>query len=105
MTCTRAQEFLARNQIEIAEQANATEDRRGEREAIALASECDRLMVARGKKVVTIDIKNKPPANEILAKHLLGPTGNLRAPTMLIGKTLLVGFHEEEFAKVLGAVA
>ena len=33
---------------------------------------------------------------------LLGPTGNLRAPTMRVGKTLLVGFDESSYADVLG---
>jgi hypothetical protein len=34
-------------------------------------------------------------------KHLLGPSGNLRAPTSRRGKTLLVGFHEDEFTSIL----
>ena len=32
----------------------------------------------------------------------LTPTGNLRAPTMRVGKTLLVGFDESSYADVLG---
>ena len=35
--------------------------------------------------------------------HLLGPTGNLRAPTLRKGKTLVVGFNEEAYRRVLGA--
>ena len=33
---------------------------------------------------------------------MLGPTGNLRAPTIRSGKTLLVGFHEETYEAKLG---
>ena len=33
---------------------------------------------------------------------LLGPTGNLRAPTLRVGKTLLVGFDESSYVDVLG---
>ena len=33
---------------------------------------------------------------------LLGPTGNLRAPTLRKGRTLLVGFDEATYARVLG---
>jgi len=29
---------------------------------------------------------------------MLGPTGNLRAPTLRAGKTVLVGFNDELFA-------
>ena len=32
---------------------------------------------------------------------MLGPTGNLRAPTVRCAGTLLVGFNEEQFAAVL----
>jgi hypothetical protein len=32
---------------------------------------------------------------------MLGPTGNLRAPTLRFGKTLIVGFNEETYNKLL----
>jgi len=32
---------------------------------------------------------------------MLGPTGNLRAPTLLVGKTVLVGFDEASYKAVL----
>ncbi|MEC8645314.1 MAG: ArsC family (seleno)protein, partial [Pseudomonadota bacterium] len=35
-------------------------------------------------------------------ESMLGPTGNLRAPTIRIGKTYLVGFNEEVFEKAFG---
>lgn len=58
-------------------------------------------MVAKGKKVVTFDMKQSPPDDDTLAAHLLGPTGNLRAPTIRRGKTLLIGFNEEAYASHL----
>ncbi len=33
---------------------------------------------------------------------MLGPTGNLRAPTLVVGRTVLVGFDEDAFAAVFG---
>jgi len=33
---------------------------------------------------------------------MLGPTGNLRAPTLRRGSTLLVGFNEGVYRKTLG---
>ena len=33
---------------------------------------------------------------------MLGPTGNLRAPTIRSGKTVLVGFNEEAFEDFFG---
>jgi hypothetical protein len=46
-------------------------------------------------------MKDSPPEEATLLKHLLGPTGNLRAPAMRFGKTLLIGFHPAEFEKFL----
>ena len=44
--------------------------------------------------------KAKPGKDELLAA-MLGPTGNLRAPVMQLGKTLIVGFDEETYRKLL----
>ncbi|MEZ6006130.1 MAG: ArsC family (seleno)protein, partial [Planctomycetota bacterium] len=33
---------------------------------------------------------------------MLGPSGNLRAPTIRKGKTLIVGFHEELYEEIFG---
>jgi arsenate reductase-like glutaredoxin family protein len=60
------------------------------------------VVVARGKKVDTFDMRRDPPDDDTLAKALLGPTGNLRAPALRTGRTLLVGFGEEAYRQVLG---
>lgn len=79
---------------------DATKDRRGREEALKLARSAARVIAARGKKVVVFDMMNDPPDDETLAAHLLGPTGNLKAPTLQIGETLLVGFGEEAYKQV-----
>jgi arsenate reductase-like glutaredoxin family protein len=76
--------------------------RKGRDEALALAKTAATIFVAKGKKFVRFDMKKEPPDDETLAAHLLGPTGNLRAPTLRRGKTLLVGFSEEAYRQVLG---
>ena len=60
------------------------------------------LYVAKGKKVVHINLRKEQPSDDELAKLLLGPSGNLRAPTLRKGKTLIVGFDEETYEKVFG---
>lgn len=60
------------------------------------------MIVAKGKKVVTFDMKKDAPNDDTLLSHLLGPTGNLRAPTLRMGKTLLVGFSDEAYKDYLG---
>jgi hypothetical protein len=81
---------------------DATKERRGRDEALKLAKAAGRVVAARGKKVVVFDMKKAPPDDDTLIAHLLGPTGNLKAPTLRIGETLLVGFGEEAYRRVLG---
>jgi hypothetical protein len=33
---------------------------------------------------------------------MIGPSGNLRAPTLRVGRRILVGFDEDSYRKVLG---
>jgi arsenate reductase-like glutaredoxin family protein len=79
---------------------DAGKEKRGREAALSLARTVNTIVVARGKKVVRFDMK-QPPDDETLVEHLLGPTGNLRAPTLRLGRTLLVGFNEEAYREVL----
>ena len=71
----------------------------GRDDAVSLAKQCDTLIAAKGKKIMTFDVSGHP--GEEMVNAMLGPTGNLRAPTVRSGKTLLVGFNEEQYAVVL----
>jgi hypothetical protein len=102
MSCKRAQGFLESGGWAVADRTDATKERRGRDAALALAKAAERVVVGKGKKVVVFDMKRDPPDDDTLAAHLLGPTGNLRAPTLRRGKTLLVGFGEEAYREVLG---
>lgn len=95
------QGFLADNNITAKETVNAKIERIGPDEALKLVRTVNRIIAAKGKKVVDFDLKRNPPDDETLLKHLIGPSGNLRAPTVRRGKTLFVGFHEEEFTPLL----
>ena len=81
---------------------DAAKERKGRAEALKLARTAATVVVARGKKVVSFDMKGAPPDDDTLAAHLLGPTGNLKAPTLRVGETLLVGFGEAAYRQVLG---
>lgn len=54
----------------------------------------------KGKKVTAFDLKKDKPAETELLPIMLGTTGNLRAPTIQRGKTLLVGFNADQYAQV-----
>ena len=69
-------------------------------DAKTIAKASAKVYVAKGKKLDVFDMKTAA-ISEVVEK-MLGPTGNLRAPTMRVGKTTVVGFNEETFDTVLG---
>ena len=95
------QEFLADQELESEEITNATKNRYEEEQALVLANEADVIVAVRGKQVTIFDMKNDPPDEETLKKKILGPTGNLRAPTLKIGNRLFVGFNEDALKEFL----
>ncbi len=101
MTCKKAQGYLETNAVQVTDQADATKQQRKREAALELARSATKVVAVRGKKVVTFDMKKDAPDDETLLAHVLGPTGNLRAPTIRKGKTLLVGFSEEAYKEVL----
>ncbi|MBI2838169.1 MAG: hypothetical protein HYX75_07645 [Acidobacteria bacterium] len=102
MTCGKTQEFLAKNKVETVEIVDAKKSTKSAKDALVLAREVDEIYAAKGKKLVHIDIRKEKPDAEALKAVLLGPTGNLRAPTLKVGRTLLVGFDPESYRRVLG---
>jgi arsenate reductase-like glutaredoxin family protein len=70
-------------------------------QALALVRDVDEIYSAKGKNVVHLNLKREAPDTETLVKLLIGPTGNLRAPTLRKGRTLIVGFNEETYRQLL----
>ena len=100
MSCQKAQGFLEQNALTVKAITDANKQKHGRAEALALAKTVRIIHVGKGKKLFTIDMKD-PPDDDTLAGYLLGPTGNLRAPTIKKGKTLYVGFSEEAYQALL----
>ena len=74
----------------------------GAEKAWELARNASRVIVMKGKKVADFDMKKDKPAKGDLLAVMLGTTGNLRAPTIVRGKTVLVGFNQEIYDQVFG---
>ncbi len=86
----------------VTETVDANKVRYTAEDAIKLLDGLEKLIAARGKKIEVFDLKKDRPTDEVLLAKLMGPTGNLRAPTIRVGKTLVVGFNEEAYEQVLG---
>jgi hypothetical protein len=72
----------------------------GRKDAAEIAKRASVVFVAKGKKISAF--KPEAGVGKELLDAMLGPTGNLRAPTIRRGKTVLVGFNEELFSEKLG---
>jgi hypothetical protein len=72
----------------------------GRSDAAALAKGASKVVVAKGKKVDTFSPGGKAP--KACVDAMLGPTGNLRAPTLRSGKTVVVGFNDDLFGELFG---
>ena len=71
----------------------------GRADAARLVKTAKRVIVAKGKAVQTFAPGGKASAEVVDA--VLGPTGNLRAPALVVGDTLLVGSHEAIYPDAL----
>jgi len=88
--------------VAVAERVDGKKVRYGPAEALALLRGINRIIAARGKKVTVFDLTKDQPDEATLLAHLIGPTGNLRAPAAKVGTTLVVGFNPEAYRSVLG---
>lgn len=100
MTCGKTQEFLAKAGVPVQTQEDAKKKIRGADGARELLKDADEIYVAKGKNVVHFDLKSAKAAEVV--PMMLGPTGNLRAPTLRKGRTLVVGFNRETYEKLFG---
>ena len=72
----------------------------GRADARELAEAASHIIVAKGRKVAEFEPRGAP--DDAVLDAMVGTTGNLRAPLLRVGKTLLVGFDADSYAAVLG---
>lgn len=98
----KTEAYLSEKSLKATEVVNAKKTTLTKKDALSLATEVSEIYAAKGKNVVHINIKKDEPNEETLVSVLVGPTGNLRAPTLRVGKKLIVGFNSEMYDKVFG---
>jgi arsenate reductase-like glutaredoxin family protein len=89
---------LEASEIEISETIPASRKLQRE-DAAALLAKAKTMVVSKGKKVNEFAGGSK--ASEEALDAMLGGTGNLRAPTAVIGKHIIVGFNEDTYSDAL----
>jgi hypothetical protein len=64
-----------------------------------LLADADKVVVAVGKKVVEFDPTTVD--RDLFLKKVIGPSGNLRAPALRIGKVFYIGYNTKIYKELL----
>ncbi len=89
--------MLEKTKARVAEERSAKTTPLKDADVRALLAAVDEVVIAKGKKAAS------RIAREVALDDLRGPTGNFRAPMLRVGRRLLVGFHPEALADLLGS--
>lgn len=91
------------NACDVAQTIDSTKQKIGPAEALRLLDGVKKLVcIIRGKNVFSYDLAKERPDDQTLVSQMIGPTGNLRAPAVRIGTTLIVGYKEDVYRQLLG---
>jgi len=99
-SCKRADAYFEGRDVAVRETVNAAKEKYGEGDLEELFDGASKVLVAKGKKTLSFDPR-KDDLDEI-AEVVIGRSGNLRAPSIRMGKTWLVGFNEEVYGEKFG---
>ncbi len=100
-TCGKSQDYLNRHSLEPKTLVDARKNTIHQNEVDLVLAQVNEIYACKGKKVDYLNLNTDKPDPQTINKLIIGPTGNLRAPSLIINKTLLVGFNEETFSKLL----
>ena len=81
--------MFERNKVQVKEERPARKEPLTEKDARALLRGVSEVVIARGRKT------ESHKAAEVKPAMLKGPSGNFRAPLLVRGKKMLVGFSAE----------
>ena len=98
-SCKNSQGALEAHQVTINEVVDARKKQIDAPKAWSLLNKAKNITTAKGKKIQRWNPGVDDKAD--ILKHVLGPSGNLRAPTYRIGDNFVVGFNAELYGKWL----
>ena len=97
-SCAKTREFLASRDIEIGAEENARKVKLDGDAVWAKMSTAEQIFAAKGRKKVLQWTPSAENRDEVLGE-VMGRSGNLRAPTLLIDGKFVVGFNDELYSQ------
>lgn len=100
-TCSKAKSFLDEHSVASREVVNARKESIEPDVAFEILQKVDDLHVVRGSKVYDFKLSNLTEQRAELESLIIGRSGSLRAPTIRVGRTMIVGFEPQIYGRVL----
>jgi len=91
---------LAGKDVAIVKEVDAKKEAFPGEAAWQVIAGAEKVYVAAGKKI--IEFAPATADKEVMIKKITGPSGNLRAPTLRLGRIFYIGFHPEMYEKITG---
>lgn len=100
-TCGYSVAYFEKRKMTPTVKVDAKKETISSSKALSVIEGCTELHATRGKQVIDVKLGKERPGDADLKALLVGPTGNLRAPTIRVGKRVLVGFNQAMYDKYL----
>ena len=91
-TCAKMDSLLNEPDIEASRIVNVSKTKPSSDHALELLPKVTRLVAAKRRKVVNMDLSDVLDDSEFLT-HVIGPAGNLRSPAFICETTVVVGIQ------------
>ncbi len=69
-------------------------------DVVGLLKRINSISTANRSKIARLEWESSAPNTDVVAGFTLGPSGFLRAPTVIVGGRMLVGFSEELYGEL-----
>lgn len=99
--CAKAKEFLSGYDLDVRQTLDARRTRIGPSGVAAVVENAKTVLVSDGRTVRRYDLEKKPQERGDMLARMVGPTGNLRAPTIRRNGLVVVGFHRDSMAELV----
>lgn len=99
-TCAKTDAFLTQHQLKVSQLVDCKKQPMGKDDLQPLLSQVNQVLAVRGSAVKRY--QTPFDQSEVLGA-VLGPTGNLRAPSLRQGQTLYVGYDSELYSGLLNS--
>ena len=100
MSTSKAREVLGSGNHTVAGEEDAKKIRYDGDAVWELMKKYEKVIIAKAK--TWIELPPTEENKEILLKEAMGRSGNLRAPSVGVGKHLVVGFNEAMYREIFG---